>query len=123
MIFILMIRRPPRSTRTDTLCPYTTLCRSCFSDGSGCSSEFYSGVATASGKEKIRSLGMQERLDGRHRLTMDEYEALLEGSHEVKFGARDVVLDTGLRPDVWPTIAGDAGKESEGRILLDESKN
>src|SRR3546814_12757387 len=24
----LMIRRPPRSTRTDTLCPYTTLFRS-----------------------------------------------------------------------------------------------
>src|SRR3546814_12741005 len=24
----LMSRRPPRSTRTDTLCPYTTLCRS-----------------------------------------------------------------------------------------------
>src|SRR3546814_20798970 len=23
-----MIRRPPRSKRTDTLCPYTTLCRS-----------------------------------------------------------------------------------------------
>src|SRR3546814_17430466 len=23
-----MIRRPPSSTRTDTLCPYTTLCRS-----------------------------------------------------------------------------------------------
>src|SRR3546814_16486745 len=23
-----MIRRPPRSTHTDTLCPYTTLCRS-----------------------------------------------------------------------------------------------
>src|SRR3546814_17742275 len=26
--FSLMIRRPPRSTRTDTLFPYTTLCRS-----------------------------------------------------------------------------------------------
>src|SRR3546814_1800161 len=26
--FVLMIRRPPRSTRTDTLCPYTTLVRS-----------------------------------------------------------------------------------------------
>src|SRR3546814_4788460 len=26
--FLLMIRRPPRSTRTDTLCPYTTLFRS-----------------------------------------------------------------------------------------------
>src|SRR3546814_14066993 len=27
-IFFLMIRRPPRSTRTDTLSPYTTLFRS-----------------------------------------------------------------------------------------------
>src|SRR3546814_7308683 len=26
-----MLRRPPRSTRTDTLFPYTTLFRSCFS--------------------------------------------------------------------------------------------
>src|SRR3546814_17943313 len=29
--FFLMIRRPPRSTRTDTLFPYTTLFRSRFS--------------------------------------------------------------------------------------------
>src|SRR3546814_2713412 len=28
MFFLLMIRRPPRSTRTDTLFPYTTLFRS-----------------------------------------------------------------------------------------------
>src|SRR3546814_11350748 len=28
MVFFLMIRRPPRSTRTDTLFPYTTLFRS-----------------------------------------------------------------------------------------------
>src|SRR3546814_17688555 len=27
-VFFVMIRRPPRSTRTDTLFPYTTLCRS-----------------------------------------------------------------------------------------------
>src|SRR3546814_3448504 len=31
-VFFLMIRRPPRSTRTDTLFPYTTLFRS---DGTG----------------------------------------------------------------------------------------
>src|SRR3546814_19845003 len=30
--FFLMIRRPPRSTRTDTLFPYTTLFRSVFAD-------------------------------------------------------------------------------------------
>src|SRR3546814_14062137 len=29
LFFFLRIRRPPRSTRTDTLFPYTTLFRSC----------------------------------------------------------------------------------------------
>src|SRR3546814_379506 len=36
--FFLMIRRPPRSTRTDTLFPYTTLFRS-----SGCLRSFTTG--------------------------------------------------------------------------------
>src|SRR3546814_20853025 len=31
-VFLLMIRRPPRSTRTDTLFPYTTLFRSLSKD-------------------------------------------------------------------------------------------
>src|SRR3546814_11740004 len=33
LVFLLMIRRPPRSTRTDTLFPYTTLFRSLFAAG------------------------------------------------------------------------------------------
>src|SRR3546814_6491684 len=33
VFFFLMIRRPPRSTRTDTLFPYTTLFRSAEGDG------------------------------------------------------------------------------------------
>src|SRR3546814_5725376 len=33
VFFFLMIRRPPRSTRTDTLFPYTTLFRSAIGDG------------------------------------------------------------------------------------------
>src|SRR3546814_3455832 len=32
-VFFLMIRRPPRSTRTDTLFPYTTLFRSSEDEG------------------------------------------------------------------------------------------
>src|SRR3546814_3102557 len=32
VFFLFMIRRPPRSTRTDTLFPYTTLFRSCDDD-------------------------------------------------------------------------------------------
>src|SRR3546814_4539998 len=35
LFFFLMIRRPPRSTRTDTLFPYTTLFRSWFPFGRG----------------------------------------------------------------------------------------
>src|SRR3546814_2739593 len=35
MFFLLMIRRPPRSTRTDTLFPYTTLFRSRAARGRG----------------------------------------------------------------------------------------
>src|SRR3546814_10281004 len=31
--FFLKFRRPPRSTRTDTLFPYTTLCRACMIAG------------------------------------------------------------------------------------------
>src|SRR3546814_12851211 len=34
-VFFLMIRRPPRSTRTDTLFPYTTLFRSLAAELSG----------------------------------------------------------------------------------------
>src|SRR3546814_15252407 len=37
--FFLMIRRPPRSTRTDTLFPYTTLFRSALSHSSAANSE------------------------------------------------------------------------------------
>src|SRR3546814_13778524 len=35
VFFFLMIRRPPRSTRTDTLFPYTTLFRSLCHHGAG----------------------------------------------------------------------------------------
>src|SRR3546814_19111177 len=38
--FFLMIRRPPRSTRTDTLFPYTTLFRSIQNYGTHVTGEF-----------------------------------------------------------------------------------
>src|SRR3546814_3909963 len=45
MFFVLMMRRPPRSTRTDTLFPYTTLFRSVPYDGG--SSYYRSEVYTS----------------------------------------------------------------------------
>src|SRR3546814_1429421 len=35
-LFLLILRRPPRSTRTDTRCPYTTLFRSLARQLLGC---------------------------------------------------------------------------------------
>src|SRR3546814_13667488 len=44
LFFFLMIRRPPRSTRTDTLFPYTTLFRS-RSCRTGCASSRFSALS------------------------------------------------------------------------------
>src|SRR3546814_16472757 len=47
VLFFLMIRRPPRSTRTDTLFPYTTLFRSVLIDENGSEYiDFFSGAGT-----------------------------------------------------------------------------
>src|SRR3546814_20915995 len=50
LVFFLMIRRPPRSTRTDTLFPYTTLFRS-------------SGLASAARYGRSRSADGQAQRD------------------------------------------------------------
>lgn len=68
----------------------------CFSYGSGCCSEFYSGVVTPEGQRRLKNLKMQQALDERYRLTMKEYELLLQGSSGVKFGTRNVSIDRGL---------------------------
>jgi polyketide biosynthesis 3-hydroxy-3-methylglutaryl-CoA synthase-like enzyme PksG len=94
----------------------------CFSYGSGCSSEFYSGVATKAGQRKLKAMQLERHLDSRHRLTMEEYETLLKGSAVVKFGTRDVVLDTGILPNVWRSIRNVARDQVTRRIFLSEIK-
>src|SRR3546814_14625112 len=52
VLFFLMIRRPPRSTRTDTLFPYTTLFRSCIK----CFGENnFRGIHHFFGQRKVRA--------------------------------------------------------------------
>src|SRR3546814_12784428 len=66
-----MIRRPPRSTRTDTLFPYTTLFRSSL-PCSGCFSPFPHGTGSLS--------------------VSQEYLALPDGAGKFKQGFSDPVL-------------------------------
>src|SRR5207248_1537533 len=65
-----------------------------FSYGSGCCSEFFSGVVTRDGQARVRARRIKEQLDKRYELSMEEYERLRIGSSAVKFGTRNVVLDT-----------------------------
>jgi len=76
----------------------------CFSYGSGCCSEFFSGVVTKEGQERLRALNIKDQLDKRYEMTMDEYEDLLLGSNAVKFGTRNVVLDSGFIPQARKTL-------------------
>src|SRR3546814_19882908 len=55
--FFLMLRRPPRSTRTDTLVPYTTLFRSAHRPGGPSAI----GLGHRTGGHRV---GRRERVDG-----------------------------------------------------------
>jgi polyketide biosynthesis 3-hydroxy-3-methylglutaryl-CoA synthase-like enzyme PksG len=70
----------------------------CFSYGSGCCSEFFSGVADSEGQKLVRAQAIKEQLDRRYELSMEEYDRLLVSSNAVKFGTRNVELDTDFIP-------------------------
>jgi polyketide biosynthesis 3-hydroxy-3-methylglutaryl-CoA synthase-like enzyme PksG len=70
-----------------------------YSYGSGCCSEFFSGVVAKEGQQRVRSLAIDEQLNGRYELSIDEYERLLVGSKAVKFGTRNVELDVEFIPE------------------------
>ena len=70
----------------------------CFSYGSGCCSEFFSGIVTKDGQERVHALRIKDQLDKRYELSMEEYDNLLVSNNAVKFGTRNVVLDTDFIP-------------------------
>ena len=64
-----------------------------FSYGSGCSSEFYSGVITPKSREKLREMKLKENLASRHKLSIEEYDKVLDQNMEWVFGVKDKVVD------------------------------
>jgi len=87
----------------------------CFSYGSGCCSEFFSGVVTAESQARMRDFGIANGLNQRYQLSMDEYDALIERSTTVRFGTRNVKLDTGF-------IGGVRESVNMPRLFLKEIK-
>src|SRR3546814_11783473 len=87
LFFFLMIRRPPRSTRTDTLFPYTTLFRSLAAETSNGHHPLVTGhrigvIATAGDRRDrdIRELG---RVASRSEEHTSELQSLMRISYAV----------------------------------------
>jgi len=88
----------------------------CFSYGSGCCAEFYSGIVTPEGQERQGRFEIERHLNERYQLSMEEYETLLRGSGAVKFGTRNVTLDVDLIPGARASLNG------KQRLFLREIK-
>jgi polyketide biosynthesis 3-hydroxy-3-methylglutaryl-CoA synthase-like enzyme PksG len=78
----------------------------CFSYGSGCCSEFYSGIVTPRSRESLQRFQIETHLDERYHLSMDEYEAILRASGSVKFGTQHIQLDLGFISGVPSSYGG-----------------
>src|SRR3546814_12219874 len=102
MVFVVRIRRPPRSTRTDTLLPYTTLFRSQEGLGAIDGRLFDFGGAPAPAAFLIYDIpvGASEGVH-LHNLTdpklgaFDEYYYILEGRGKMTINGEAIAVTAG----------------------------
>lgn len=64
-----------------------------FSYGSGCSSEFYSGFVTPASKNKIAKLKIEDLIDSRALLSMEEYDKIFDENKKWFFGVENGDID------------------------------
>lgn len=99
-----------------------------FSYGSGCCSEFFSGVVPSSGAKRVQAMGLRTALDARHSLSIEDYEKLLAAEDVVRFGTRDAKIERDIlkRPQRSDSAPGDAPGDVPGGggrwLVLDEVK-
>lgn len=92
--------------------PITDFCRiGLFSYGSGCSSEFYSGVITPTSKSNLAEMRIQEKLLERCTLSMTDYDRIVDLYQEWMFGIKDKTVDISSFSDIYENYV-------EGRNLL-----
>ncbi|MBL1275226.1 MAG: hydroxymethylglutaryl-CoA synthase family protein [Ectothiorhodospiraceae bacterium] len=82
-----------------------------FSYGSGCASEFYSGVVTSQSQAKLRNMRIGSRLAERRELNMQEYDHMLDLNMEWTFGIQNKEVDVSRFADIY-------AQYFEGRKLL-----
>lgn len=72
-----------------------------FSYGSGCSSEFYSGVITPFAKQKLAIMQLDEKIAKRYSLSMDEYDRILDLTMQNGFGIKDNLVDVSSYQSIY----------------------
>lgn len=88
-----------------------------FSYGSGCSSEFYSGIVTAQSQEKMKQFSLSKHLDDRYKLSIKEYEQTLVANADLKFGTRNYKVDRDVFPMAYKHVEG------KNRLVFSEIKD
>ncbi len=88
-----------------------------FSYGSGCCSEFYSGVVTIQGQEHQKQFKIAQHLDERTILDMEEYERIFETNKHLLFGTKNYTIDFSLHPEPFKHVQG------KNRLVLSEIDN
>jgi polyketide biosynthesis 3-hydroxy-3-methylglutaryl-CoA synthase-like enzyme PksG len=86
----------------------------CFSYGSGCGSEFYSGVICAGADERVRARGIAEAIAARHPLAIDEYELISDMSGHRMSGVEHHVFQTGEYASIFASHF-----DGRGLLVLD----
>ncbi len=64
-----------------------------FSYGSGCASEFFSGIVTPKSRSTLGPMNIGEAIEERYALSMEEYDALLDLNAQWRFGVQDKTVD------------------------------
>src|SRR3546814_5158051 len=85
VIFVLRIRRPPRSTRTDTLFPYTTLFRSHIHYLSTAVMNTMRELAPSFRKERLRKGELDDDTGGRERFRSEEHTSELQSLLRISY--------------------------------------
>ncbi|WP_307734946.1 hydroxymethylglutaryl-CoA synthase family protein [Chitinophaga nivalis] len=88
-----------------------------FSYGSGCCSEFYSGIVTQQSQEKVRQFQLSKHLSDRYKLSVKEYENTFAANENLKFGTRDYKVDLYQFPETFKHVEG------KNRLVFSEIKN
>jgi polyketide biosynthesis 3-hydroxy-3-methylglutaryl-CoA synthase-like enzyme PksG len=88
-----------------------------FSYGSGCSSEFYSGVITPESRRRLAGMRIAERLATRQYLDIDRYDRILDLNMEWIFGVQNKKIDHTPYRDLY-----DLQFAGRGLLVLKEVK-